>query len=216
MEFDIRTERPQDRTAAEALTRDAFFNVHVPGCCEHYILHVMRDCDAFVPELALCAWHGDELVGCAYQTLAVIVDDGGGHHPVLCLGPIGVLPGWQKKGVGAALIREGQRRARELGYAAIALYGDPAYYGRNGFEPAERFGVRTPDDMYADALQICVLRPDALAGVNVRFFEDSVFEVDEAAVAAFDSAFPAKEKQSGLPSQKRFLETVAMRRPAKA
>ena len=118
--------------------------------------------------------------------------------------------------MGAALIREGQRRARELGYAAIALYGDPAYYGRNGFEPAERFGVRTPDDMYADALQICVLRPVALAGVNGRFFEDSVFEVDEAAVAAFDSAFPAKEKQSGLPSQKRFLETVAMRRPAKA
>ena len=76
--------------------------------------------------------------------------------------------------------------------------------------------MRTPDDMYADALQICVLRPDALAGVNGRFFEDSVFEVDEDAVAAFDSACPAKAKQSGLPSQQRFLETVAMRRPAKA
>lgn len=216
MEFDIRPERPQDRAAAEVLTREAFFNVHVPGCCEHYILHVMRDCGAYVPELALCAWHEDELVGCAYHTLAAIVDDEGMRHEVLCLGPIGVLPGWQKKGVGAALIREGQKRARALGYAAIALYGDPAYYGRNGFEPAERFGVRTPDDMFADALQICALRPDAMAGVSGRFFEDAVFEVDEAAAQAFDSAFPPKEKRSGLPSQKRFLETVSMRRPAKA
>ena len=216
MEFDIRPERPQDRAPAEALTREAFFNVHVPGCCEHYILHIMRDCDAFVPELALCAWHGEELVGCAYYTLAAIIDEGGARHEVLCLGPIGVLPGWQRKGVGAALIREGQRRARALGYDAIALYGDPAYYGRQGFVSAERFSVRTTDDMFADALQICALRPDALAGVSGRFFEDAVFEVDEAAAEAFDAAFPPKEKRSGLPSQKRFLETVAMRRPAKA
>lgn len=216
MEYDIQTERPQDRAMAEALTREAFFNVHVPGCCEPYVLHVMRDCKAFVPQLALCAWHGDELVGCAYHTLAAIVDEGGARHPVLCLGPIGVLPGWQRKGVGAALIREAQTRARALGYAAIALYGDPAYYGRQGFAPAERFGVRTPDDMYADALQLCALDPEALAGVSGRFFEDPVFEVDEDAAEAFDRAFPPREKQSGLPSQQRFLETIAMRRPAKA
>lgn len=216
MEFDIRPERPQDRAAAEVLTREAFFNVHVPGCCEHYILHVMRDCDAFVPELALCAWQGDEMVGCAYCTKAAVMDEAGARHEVLCLGPIGVLPGWQRKGVGAALIRETRARAAALGYGAIALYGDPAYYGRQGFGPAERCGVRTPDDMYADALQICLLRPDALAGVSGRFFEDSVFEVEEAASEAFDQGFLPKEKQSGLPSQKRFLETVAMRRSAKA
>ena len=76
--------------------------------------------------------------------------------------------------------------------------------------------MRTPDDMYADALQLCALDPEALAGVSGRFFEDPVFEVDEDAAEAFDRAFPPREKQSGLPSQQRFLETVTMRRPAKA
>lgn len=215
MELEIRSEQPKDWQAAEALTREAFFNVHVPGCCEHYILHVMRGCDAFVPELALCAWHGDELVGCAYCTKAVVAGDDGARHEVLCLGPIGVLPAWQKKGVGTALMGEGRARAAALGFDAIVLYGDPAYYGRKGYEPAERYSVRTPDDMYADALQICVLRPEALAGVTGRFFEDSVFEVSEEDVEAFDRGFPHREKRSGLPSQKRFLETVSMRRPAK-
>ena len=216
MEIDIRSERPQDWVQAEAVTREAFFNVHVPGCCEHYILHVMRGCDAFVPELALCAWHGDELVGCAYYTKATIERDDGARHEVLCLGPIGVLPEWQRKGVGTALMGEGRERAAALGYDAIVLYGDPAYYGRKGFEPAERYGVRTPDDMYADALQICVLKPEAAAAFSGRFHEDGVFEADEAAAEAFDAAFPHRERLSGLPSQVRFLETVAMRRPAKA
>lgn len=216
MEIDIRPERPQDREQAEAVTREAFFNVHVPGCCEHYILHVMRDCDAFVPELALCAWHGDELVGCAYYTKATIVRDGGARREVLCLGPIGVLPEWQRKGVGTALMGEGRARAAALGYDAIVLYGDPAYYGKKGFEPAERYSVRTPDDMYADALQICVLKPEMATELGGRFREDSVFEADEAAAEAFDAAFPHREKLSGLPSQTRFLETVAMRKPAKA
>ena len=215
MELEIRSEQPKDWQAAEALTREAFFNVHVPGCCEHYILHVMRGCDAFVPELALCAWHGDELVGCAYCTKATIAGDDGARREVLCLGPIGVLPAWQKKGVGTALMGEGRARAAALGFDAIVLYGDPAYYGRKGYEPAERYGVRTPDDMYADALQICVLRPEALAGVTGRFFEDSVFEVSEEDAETFDRSFPHREKRSGLPSQKRFLETVSMRRPAK-
>ena len=216
MEIDIRLERPQDRARAEAVTREAFFNVHVPGCCEHYILHVMRDCDAFVPELALCAWHGEELVGCAYYTKARIERDVGASHEVLCLGPIGVLPEWQRKGVGTAMMGEGRARAAALGYNAIVLYGDPAYYGNKGFEPAERYDVRTPDDMYADALQICVLKPEMAADLGGRFHEDGVFDVNEADAEAFDAGFPHRDKLSGLPSQLRFLETVAMRRPAKA
>ena len=45
-----------------------------------------------------------------------------------------------------------------MGFRAVLLCGDPAYYGRRGFVPAESFGIRTADDMYAAALQVRELR----------------------------------------------------------
>ena len=94
------------------------------------------------------------------------------------------------------------------------LCGDPDYYSRQGFVPAERLGIRTADNMYAAALQVCELYENALAGVNGRYIEDAIYELDEAAVAEFDKGFPAKEKITGTPSQKRFEEIVVQRRSA--
>lgn len=210
----IQAERVEDRREAERITREAFYNVYAPGCSEHYLLHVMRACPAFVPELALCAWSDGRMIGCVYHTRAAIEADDGTRLDVLCLGPIAVLPEIQRQGVGAAMIARTRKLSRGMGFAAILFYGDPAYYGRQGFVPAERFGIRTADNMYADALQMSVLQPGTLEGMRGRFVEDSVFELDEAEAQRFDSAFPRREKKSGLPSQKRFLEIAAMRRPA--
>ena len=49
------------------------------------------------------------------------------------LGPVSVLPEHQRKGIGAALIREGLSRLRALGAAGCCLVGHPGYYGRFGF-----------------------------------------------------------------------------------
>ena len=49
----IRNETPADYAAAEHLTREAFWNVYRSGCMEHYVLHVLRNDPAFVPELDL-------------------------------------------------------------------------------------------------------------------------------------------------------------------
>lgn len=84
-----------------------------------------------------------------------------------------------------------------MGYRAIFLYGDPDYYSRHGVVPAERFGIRTWDNMYAAAHQVLVLRENALEGIRV-------FEIDRAASEAFDRGFPTRERVSGPPSPKRF------------
>lgn len=47
----IRNETPADYRAVEDLTRRAFYNLYVPGCHEHYLVHVMRDHPDFLPEL---------------------------------------------------------------------------------------------------------------------------------------------------------------------
>jgi putative acetyltransferase len=51
------------------------------------------------------------------------------------LGPIGVLPAFQRAGIGSALIQDGFRRLRRAGARGCVVVGDPAYYTRFGFLP---------------------------------------------------------------------------------
>jgi putative acetyltransferase len=51
------------------------------------------------------------------------------------LGPISVLPDYQRQGVGSALIHDGLLKIRDLGAKGCVLLGDPAYYRRFGFLP---------------------------------------------------------------------------------
>ena len=51
----IRNETPADHEQVEAIIRAAFYNHYVPGCFEHYLAHVMRDHEDFLPELDFVA-----------------------------------------------------------------------------------------------------------------------------------------------------------------
>ena len=53
MTIEIRREEEKDYHQVEELTRKAFYNVYMPGCTEHYLVHIMRSHKDFVPELAL-------------------------------------------------------------------------------------------------------------------------------------------------------------------
>jgi len=67
-----------------------------------------------------------------------------GEDEVLALGPIGVLPSHQGRGVGTALIAAALDASERRGAPAVILLGSPAYYGTRGFVPAVRFGLRNP------------------------------------------------------------------------
>lgn len=47
----IRNEVKRDYQAVEELTRRAFYNLYVPGCVEHYLVHIMREHEDFIQEL---------------------------------------------------------------------------------------------------------------------------------------------------------------------
>jgi len=212
MQITLRPEQPADFRETENLTREAFWNYYVPGCDEHYLLHVMRDSAAFVPELDIVAVHDGKIVGNAVYAKSLIKMDDGNECETLGLGPISVLPAYQSQGIGGRLIAHTKQIAHDMGYRAILLYGDPLYYSRHGFVAAESFDIRTSDNMYAEPLQVCELYEHALSGVTGRYFENEVYAVDGAAAAAFDKTFPPKEKVEGLASQKRFVELVHSRR----
>ncbi len=209
----LRNENSSDYKIVEELTREAFWNHYVPGCDEHYLMHIIRDSEAFIKELDFVAEADGKIIGNIVYTKAKIVADDGTSQEVLSFGPLSVLPEFQGKGIGGMLVEHTKTIAKELGYKAILIYGDPAYYSRFGFTAAETFRIGTSDNMYAAALQALELFPGALAGISGCFHEDAVYGIDEAAAKEFDRGFPQKELQSDLPMQKRFMEMIQMRVP---
>ncbi len=212
-QMNIRLETPADYAAVEQITREAFWNHHVPGCDEHYLAHVLRQAECFLPELDFVAELNGVLVGNIMYTKAKIIGDDGAEYPVLSFGPISVLPEVQGRGVGGKLIRHTLALAKDMGHTAVLIYGDPDYYSRFGFVPAEQYGVGTRYNTYAAALQAVELVPGALAGKAGLFYEDEAYEIDPAEAEAFDRQFPSKEKRSGLTSQAKFQQHLAMQKP---
>ena len=67
-----------------------------------------------------------------------------GADPVLALGPIGVLPARQGRGIGSTLVRAALEEARASGEFAVILLGSPSFYPRFGFVAGATFGLRNP------------------------------------------------------------------------
>jgi len=209
MELMIRREIQSDYRTVEELTREAFWNVNVPGCDEHYLVHTLREAMAFIPELDLVAEIYGQIVGNIMYAHSSIIQNDGKVIPVLTFGPLSVLPEFQKKGIGGQLVRTSMNKAVEMGFTAILIYGDPDYYSRFGFTAAEKFNIRSSQGLFAAALQAVELRPGALNGVDGRFDEGEAYQVDPVLSAEFDKEFPFKEK-TVTPSQARFLEMLQM------
>ncbi len=91
----------------------------------------------------------------------------------LLLGPLAVLPEMQGRGIGGALVREGNARCRSMGYDAVFLLGHPGYYPRFGFRPGREFGVHYQDDR--DAFMGVELRERSLAEVEARLVMSEEF-----------------------------------------
>jgi putative acetyltransferase len=62
----------------------------------------------------------------------------------LALGPVAVVPGRQRTGIGSRLIRDGIARSEAAGWAGIFVLGDPIYYGRFGFRVDRASGFESP------------------------------------------------------------------------
>lgn len=210
----IRKVYPEDYKVTEVVTREAFWNHHGPGCSEHFLLHVLRQTEAYIPELDYLVEIDGKCVGHIVYSHSKVTSDFGQDYPVITFGPVSVLPEFQGMGIGMAIIEHTLEEASLMGYKAVFIYGDPSYYEKFGFVPAEKFSIGTPDHHYAEALMAFPLEKDALKPIGGgTFYENSVFEVSETDVELFDQPFTVKEKRSGLSSQKRFSEIVKMRKP---
>ena len=199
----IRAEVPADHRAVEEMTREAFWNVYAPGCEEHYLVHHLRSQPDFIPQLSLVAELEGELVGHVIYTKCRLTDETGKEKEVLTFGPLTVRPGFQRRGIGKALLKRSFDIAREMGYEAVVIFGNPGNYVGRGVQSYKKFGVSTPTGKFPCAMLVKELAPGALAGHRWVYRESPAYEADPAGFEAFDAAFPPKKK-GWRPSQEEF------------
>ena len=173
----IRRELPDDVEAIRAVTAAAFRGVTYsappvepggdPG--EATLVSWLRDDAGWIPELSLVAVEDDVVVGHVVATRAHV-----DAQPALGLGPVSVLPRRQRAGIGSALMHAVLGAADALDEPLVGLLGNPAYYGRFGFVPAQSIGIAAPDSSWADNFQVRTLtRYEGLTG---RFHYASPFD----------------------------------------
>ena len=189
----VRPPTAPEQRRCETLIREAFWDVYRPGCIEHLIWRrAMAGHPDALPHLILVADRGGELVGCTMSTRAwVEAPDGLSRTPVVGVGPIGVVPGEQRRGIGSRLMEATMDRARRDGERVALLFGAPAFYGRFGFQEASRWGVTTAEGDNFPAFMAAELVPHGLRGVSGRLIESPLLEVDESAAGDADAAVEA-------------------------
>jgi putative acetyltransferase len=125
----IRRETVGDIEAIDEVTIAAFRTLPVSNQTEQFIIKALRA--AGVLTISLVAEIDGRVVGHIAFSPVTISDGTKGWYG---LGPVSVLPEYQKQGIGKSLINEGLSLLKELGGQGCALVGDPNYYRRFGFQ----------------------------------------------------------------------------------
>lgn len=153
--YQLEQELPADLWEVEALYDLCF----APG---RTALSSYRLRDGVPPVAELCAVLRDAggRIAAVIRYWPVLV----GAHDALLLGPVAVHPTRQGEGLGALLINETLRKARDGGWARVMLVGDEPYYRRFGFARLE--GVEMPPPTNPDRVLGVALVPDAWDGIG--------------------------------------------------
>lgn len=190
----IRNERTPDYEKVEKITRESFYNLYIPGCVEHYLVHTMRGHEDFIPELDFVLEYDNEVIGNIMYTKAKLVDEAGEKKDIVTFGPVSILPRYQRKGYGKMLMEHSFRRAAELGYDVIVIFGSPANYVGSGFKCCKKYNVCLENGKYPAAMMVKELVPDSLDGRKWFYYDSPVMAVSEEDAQKYDDTLEPMEK----------------------
>lgn len=152
----IRPEATGDEATLHALTEAAFRDMpHSDGDEQHVLDRLRAGGDL---ALSLVAEDVERIVGHIAFSPVTVSD---GSRNWFGLGPVSVWPDLHGRGIGSALVRRGIADLRAMGAQGIVLLGDPAYYGRFGFEHDPQLAYPGPPPEYFQRL---VLEGDPPSG----------------------------------------------------
>ena len=150
----IRPERATDRAAIHRVNERAFGRTN-----EAALVDALRENAR--PHISLVAADGEHVLGhIFFSPVSIAAVDG--ESTALGLGPMAVLPGYQRQGIGSRLVRCGLDACIRLGHGVVVVLGHPHFYPRFGFSPAVtkrlRSEYRVPDEVF----MVAELSPRAL------------------------------------------------------
>lgn len=152
----IRKEETADHDAVRSVIESAFAGARHADGNEAELVGALRKGKGFVPQLSLVAEVDGKIAGHILFTRATV-----GGKPVVALAPLSVLPEYQGRGIGRALIREGHRIAMASGYGFSVVLGSENYYPESGYSPADTFGIQAPFDVPRENFMACKLDGNA-------------------------------------------------------
>ncbi|PKM48972.1 MAG: GNAT family N-acetyltransferase [Firmicutes bacterium HGW-Firmicutes-7] len=199
----IRNEKETDYERVEEITRKSFWNLYIPGCIEHYLVHVMRSHKDFVPELDLVIEVDNQIIGNVMYTKAKLVDESGEEKEILTFGPVCIIPEYQRMGYGKMLIDHSFEQAVLLGYDVIVIFGNPSNYVSFGFKSCKKYNICLENETFPAAMMVKELKPEALSGRKWVYYDSPVMKIDEQEAERFDESLEKMEKKF-QPSQEEF------------
>lgn len=125
----IRSETQLDVSAITEVTVAAFRTLEISNHTEQFIIEALRAAKALT--ISLVAEVDARVIGHIAFSPVTISD---GTQNWYGLGPVSVLPEYQRQGIGKALIREGLSRLKDMNAQGCCLVGHPDYYRKLGFK----------------------------------------------------------------------------------
>jgi predicted N-acetyltransferase YhbS len=124
----IRNETTKDIEAVESVTAAAFRNAAHSSHTEQFIVKALRAAGALTVSLVA------EVDGAVIGHVAASPISISGHSGWHGLGPLSVVPDFQRRGVGTLLVTTALGRLKASRANGCVVLGDPRYYGRFGFK----------------------------------------------------------------------------------
>ncbi|MCI0691175.1 N-acetyltransferase [candidate division KSB1 bacterium] len=152
----IRPEQPKDLAGVRHVNERAFGRPNEADLVDALRAHSKA-------MLSLVAVQDNKIVGHILFS-PMTIESEGKSFSAIGLGPMAVLPEYQRTGIGSALIDQGLEQCREAGHACVVVLGHPEYYPRFGFVPASKYGIKCEYNAPDEAFMVIELRKGALRG----------------------------------------------------
>ena len=168
----IRQERSSDIAEIYKVVKQAFaFAEHKDGN-EQELVNALRKSSSYIPVLSLVAQIDDKIAGHVMFTKGRV-----NGCDVLILAPLSVLPEFQRRGIGSALIQTGHEIAKKQGYICSIVLGSEFYYPKFGYEPASKYGIFAPFNVPDENLMVKFLAEPSSQICGTIEYPKEFFEV---------------------------------------
>jgi putative acetyltransferase len=156
--LEIRVESVGEEAAIHHVNAQAFARQN-----EADLVDALRDSGEFI--ISMVALHDGQIVGhVLFSPVRIESDDT--VKQAIALGPLAVLPDYQRQGIGLQLIEHGLQACKDNGFTIAIVLGHPTLYPRFGFVPAKPLGIQWEHDVPEDVFMVMPLADNALAGVT--------------------------------------------------